>query len=523
MNNIKALNEDIARRATEAEGEAMENFDPEDSRLTDDERRRLAELDGREQVVVTETGPDGRPVEQTMREYAAPLDDRVREVKNLADNTVKLIKTVNDGDIHQSLDEARAQAKDNAIKAFRTLSIVKDEESNLSDEEILGINDRAIRAIQEHFQMSKLDSDEVIAKLGKLGLSQIVRILPEEFVDIYASRSEIAANNHKAKERLITAIGYLTVTGPEMDYLNEYIDKEHRLMNVSKRIMDCQMSFVEALKSEEKMSEIAARATKISEPDNSYWSRFVQTDPKRVHNEYAQRAIIQEEYKDAYIHLQADYLDDPDAMKLIDEQIEECDAKIAVYSSVYRLDTMRHLWNVMVERFGGSNKGGYRNLEREAIEAINRIRRSKVDVPFPSYRPELAKRDRELFDNYMKEFPTMVLNFNSSCVAIADRVDDPKEKEDALSFIIRIDGRMELDVARYLSLMLLILYGRIMKKLSGPDMTKYQAIELDAYFDMYCKLGTDVYLFRDVWTMMRDFVSVCMERWPAPSEKNRKK
>ena len=58
--------------------------------------------------------------------------------------------------------------------------------------------------------------------MRKLSLRQIAEFVPSEFMSIYTRPSEVAADNIKAKERLLASIAYLVTTGPEMDYLNEY-------------------------------------------------------------------------------------------------------------------------------------------------------------------------------------------------------------------------------------------------------------------------------------------------------------
>ena len=69
-----------------------------------------------------------------------------------------------------------------------------------------------------------------------------------------------------------------------------------------------------------------------------------------------------------------------------------------------------------------------------------------------------------------------------------------------------------------MSLYLLILYGRIIKKLCGRNSTKYDAIENDAYFTMYCKLGSDIYLMTDYWNMMKEYIEFAIKTWPMPKK-----
>ena len=72
-NNIIMLDEELRRRALEKRQEASENF--EDTELTADEKRVLAEMDQEAHTIVTENA-----VSTPITEYAAPLDKKISMV-----------------------------------------------------------------------------------------------------------------------------------------------------------------------------------------------------------------------------------------------------------------------------------------------------------------------------------------------------------------------------------------------------------------------------------------------------------
>ena len=66
-------------------------------------------------------------------------------------------------------------------------------------------------------------------------------------------------------------------------------------------------------------------------------------------------------------------------------------------------------------------------------------------------------------------------------------------------------------VAETFSTLLVILMGRILKKLYGNHQDKYDAITLDSYFQIFCRMGMDIYIMQDFWTMMKDFVQYTID------------
>lgn len=517
-NNITALNDDLQKHAEEEAAAYAENFNAEEAaELTPEEQERIAAMEQESSVVVTERNADGTKASIPLSDFAAPLDEKIGSIKAIAGDTEAMIKAVNQGDIRETVEDTKVQVRAQAIKAFKDLSV---SDEDLDEDEILRINNLGLKAIQEHYGVERFTAEDIIHRMRKLSLRQIAEFVPSEFMSIYTRPSEVVADNIKAKERLLASIAYLVTTGPEMDYLNEYIDNQNRLMTVMQRLMKCQIDFTETLKDPQKMAEIAAKAEEISPQDTSVYAKYIGNDSKRVHNEFAQRAVISKHFEEAYSAFLDEYKDDPDAIREIQIQVDESHAKYEVYANVMNLELMRELWGTLTLRLKAENRNGYKNLEREAIAALDRCRRSKQNIPFPIYDSKLAKRPEELYRLYIEQYPVMIRQYNGAIRNIQDR--EPDATKDCDIVPVQIDGIDDEIVLHYFSMLLLILFGRIMKRLSTNNITKYDAIMLDAYFQCYCKMGSDIYLMNDVWVMMKDFVEYAIKTWPKAGGKGKR-
>lgn len=515
MNNLLSLKEDL-KKNEENELEAISGSFNDDVELTEDEKARLEKLREKTQdnvMVVQETDEQGNVVQTPVTEYAKSLDDKVAVLKETTEGS-EVLKTLNSGDIKKSVEQMKEEARIQAISTFRQLAVTGDE---ISDEDYLKINDDAIASLMKYFKLDRMNGDVVIKKLAKLTMSDICKILPEAFVNIYTTPAEIKANNYKAKERLLASIGYLSVTGPELDYLNEYIDEEHKLAAVNERLMKCQIDFAELIKDPKNMSEIIQETLEIDPIDTSFWAKYIKS-PRDVHNKFAQRVVIQRRYKDAYKKVLEDYPvseENARARDIILAEILECDNKMDVYQKVCDLELMRDLWPILTERYQSNKKTTMNYLIKEAQDAIERIRKCKQNVPFPGYKGDM-KRGDQIFKAYMIAYPAMVRNYNKTLQDIKE-----KEGESFKSYVesIVVDGYTEDETVVIFSLMLLILMGRILKKLTSNTATKYDAIHLDAYFTIFCRMGTDIYVMTDVWLLMKDFVKYVLDTYYTADKK----
>lgn len=498
--DLKAQEEADKELATEPGMEAAQQ------ELTEEEKERIEKMRTESGLALKEEGEDGKIVTTDASEFAKPLDDKIANVAKTEDEQ-DLIKMINSGDIVKTAEQIKTEARATAVKAFRELAVTNDE---VDEDTMISVNNKAIKMLQEHFNMDRLDSDVLIKKLRKLDLKGICELLPPEFVSMFVTDNERAVNNIKAKERVIASIAYLCATGPELDYLNEYIETENILSVVSSRLLKCKMDFAEMLKDEKSISEMVAETTKISPMDDSFWASYIKL-PDRVHNEFAQRVVIFTKYKEAYEKLMEEYKDNDRATALIQEEIDECDQKIEVYTSICDMTLLKSLWEVLVDRLKENKKTNMKFIMNEGLSAVDRIRRSKQNVPFPSYNGKDKKPDL-IYQGYLTAFPKMVERYNqevANAIALGENNDAPKRDVG----LITLEGYKDSDTHLVFGMLLAILMGRVMKALTKNDMTKYDAITLDAYFQLFCKMGTDVYIMRDIWSLMKDFVQYTLDHY----------
>ena len=536
-NNITRLRDDISRQKEEKNEEAAENFADEKIELTESEKAALAEQKSGYTVAVEETNDEGLRTETSLEEATESLDKKVSTI--MSTDGPKVLKMVNNGDIKRDVNEIKEQARKQALDAFHSMSVNLPEEEQITDDDYLAINDSAIEALMKEFNMTKLDSNVINKKLQYKSLKQICDLLPKPFVDLYVEESELKANNVKAKERLLATINYLCVTGPELDYLNDYIDDENKNMMVAERLLQCQTDFSNALQDKRNWADILKDAQAISPADTSFWSKYIK-EPNKVHNEFAQKAVLHTKYKEAYEKILedypviplADYLDDPEqlnikakeaasnerARKQIQEQIDESQAKIDTYTSIVNLERLRSLWEILWQRLKINKKTKYESLVREAISAIERVRRSKINLNFPGYQGN-ERKPEQIYIHYMTAYMRMILNYNGTISSVKES--EPDQNTDIEC--IHIDGYEDDQTAEMFSLLLCILFGRVVKNLEKTDLSKYSAIELDAYFTLFCRMGLDIYVMNDVWLMMKDFVKYSLDTYKKPEPKGGKR
>ena len=523
MNNLMNLKNDLElQQQTEADldsGSYIEQeFTQEDQAVIDQIRKEGSNRG----VVVTDVDSEGRSTSQPIQEYAKTLDEKVAVIGEAGTDKSAVIKTLNSGDIGGMTDRMKQEAKAYSMQAYRALSV---QHTDLTDEQIDEINEKTFEALKSYFKVNKLYSDVLIPKLKKMPFSQLSRIIPEEVMSIYVTEAEVQKNNYQARERLLTALGYVMLTGPEMDYLNSYIEDENKLALVSQRILRCQVDFAEMLKDEQKISEIVAKTFDIAPNDTSFWAKYIKL-PNRLLNEYAQRAVLQEMYQEAYTKLLDEYpimLDceyeaateeqratsdfNKKARAIIQEEIDEAEAKASVYRSITNLDLMKELFPILDTRYRKDVRLSQKFLVKECQAAIERARRCKQNVPYPGFKAGMNRED-QIYRSYIAAYSGMIANYNTTILSVYKKEMDAQEGKTPETDIeaIWLDGYNPTLVAQVFSVVLAIMMGRIMKRCTENTATKYDAIVLDSYFQMFSKLGMDIYVMNDVWLILKPLV-----------------
>lgn len=538
MEELTNLQNKVAEQKIEDAEANVDNFGTtEKEELTDAEKETLKELEAKYGekpiLVVNDTDANGNTTQIPAKDYIKSLDKKTTPVttEEASDQMDKLIKTVNSGDIKKNMDNLKEEARARTLEAFRTLAVANDKNKSLSDDDIIALNTKALKSLQEYFQMDRLNADELTKNLRKMPLDKICEILPEDFWSVYITNNEMKLRNPGAKDRLIATIAYLTTTGPEFDYLNEYIEEENKLMMVSKRLMECQVQFSEMLKDEKMISELVSETYRYVPEDTSIWAKEIKM-PNRVHNEFAQRYVIYDHYKKAYEELMDEYPITEDATEadarfisraraIIQQEIDECDQKMEVYLSVCNLDLFKELLQILIDRFKVNKKINMKYLTMEAERAIESIKRCKQNLPFPGFKGT-ERRVEQLLANYLVAFPIAIRKYNEAVDKVKSREDATDENTKDISKIT-IPGYEDNDTFMIYALLMVIMMGRILKKCTRNDATKYDAIILDAYFFIFNRMGTDLYLMNDVWKLMYNLTGYTLQTWYIPEKNVQKK
>ena len=542
FDELNALQNEILNKQAAEESANVDNFGAvEKEELTESEKETLKKMEeeygNRPILMVTDTDANGNTTQIPAKEFIKSLDKKVTPITTTNDPAAEIdkvnevIKTVNTGDIKQDVEAMKKEARDRTLEAFRTLSNNKDTIKNYTDEEIIALNNNALKTLQEYFNMERLNSDELVKQLRKMPLDQICQILPEEFWSVYLTKNEVALRNPGAKDRLLSVIAYLTTAGPEFDYLNEYIEEENKLIMVSKRLMQCQIDFSEMIKDQKKLSELVAETYQYIPEDTSIWAKEIKI-PNRVHNEFAQRCVIYSHYKDAYIKIMDEYpidesVDEKErkinirAREIIQQEIDECDQKMEVYQSVCNLDLFDELLKILIDRFKTNKKINMKYLTQEAERAIEAVKRCKQNLPFPGYKGTERKTD-QLLTNYLIAFPIAIKKYNDAIDKVTSR-EDATEEEIGNIKKISLPEFDDNDTFIVYSILMVIMMGRILKKCTKNEATKYDAIVLDSYFFIFNRMGSDIYLMNDIWDKMRNLTGYTLQNWYIPEKINAKK
>lgn len=501
--------------------EEVPNVFDDNATISNDEIEKLrAETDENDNILmITERDAEGNQLTtSSLEEYTADLDTKIANLSDDPEKANEILRLVNNGDIKDTADKMKDQAKAEMMQALRSMAV---DGENRPESDIDRINNDALKSIQKTLGITRLDSEDVAKRLKKMTTRDILKMLPQEFVDLYVSKEEQLKDLNAVRERLLATLAYLIVTGPEADYLNEYIDRENRLMLVSKELLKCRVDFSEILKDDRVMADMIREAYKYAPKDDTFWSKYIKS-PNRVHNDFAQRAVLYQRYLEAYQKIAEQYKDDEAAMEIIQEELDDCSAKIEVYTNICNLNDIPNLWNILIDRYKNNKKMSIDFLYKECLSAIDKIRRCKQNLPFPGFDGK-AKRPEMIFVSYMQSFVPMLTKYNeelSKAIESETKTLGEFEKLDQYGITeIHISGYEDNDVHTIYAMLLLILMGRVLKKFFSNTMTRFDAITLDSYFRIFCKIGTDIYIMQEFWDLMRGGIKDILDTWYLPEKK----
>ena len=479
--------------------------------LTEEEQNRLKEMESNpNQVMLVDKDSTGRSNTTTVDNYLSSLDNKILDNK-LPESDLKLI---NKGDIKESSLQLTNELRQNLILSTKANLLHPD---SVSDDEILQISANVLERLQKYFHEDKLSASVVEKKLTKKLPAEVFEILPVEYMDLYTTEEDRKNKPNTSKKILLENLSYMILSGPEIDYLNDYIDNENKLVLVSKRLLQCRIDLSQALQDEKTISELIQESRVYEPEDTSFWSQYIKI-PNRVSNDFAQRIVIYQKYKESYEKILKEYEDtqeNQEVRQAILDEIEECNLKIQIYQNVCELELFPPIWENLVNLHHNMKKLNMRYIIKEAIDAVDRVRRCKQDLPFPAYDTS-TKNPEKILKSHIPSYAKMVLAYNAN-LRKADSLPNENNLPKPDIEPVSIPGYKDSDVATVFSILLTILMGRVLKKLTKGTHDKYDAIVLDSYFQMFSKLGTDIYLMNKVWIMMKDHVQEILVTYFLPS------
>lgn len=512
MSNLRNLHAELKEQQKREQSYA-EDFFTDANELSEEESSIIEEYKKEGIVMIEDRDESGRVMQTPLEDYTKNLDQRVVQFPNQTEESIsEKIKTVNNSDIVETGKELLNEFGQRKMEALQGIIQV-----DIDPADAERINNDALEAVKTYCGVDRVTNALIQKRFGKKPLDEIKQILPKEFIDLYIPDNS-KDNGLVRKERVIAALEYLTTSGPELDYLNDYIDEENKLMTISKRLVQCRIDFSEMLTDEKVLSEFVKESYQIAPKDESYWSQYIKV-PNKVSNDFAQRVVVYQHYQTAYEELLNEYPDEPGnevAREAIIKEIEECKIKQEVYRSACDMELVSPIWDRLITRYTSQKKFSMKYLIHEATEAVTRIRRSKQDVPFPGY-VEGTKRPDKILENYLKGFTVMVNNFNTNIAKVGQDEYNTRPKYNIKE--IKIEGTEDAAVHMIFGIMVLLIMGRIMKHYMVPTMTKYDAISLDSYFRIFCQMGTDIYILTYFWNLTKDYVEYVYRNCYAPSKK----
>ena len=385
LTNLEQLKDSIDAHKAEQEESKPESFDHQE--LTDDEKAALQNME-RPMVGITDNDGNVQPLD----EYAQPLDDNTISVID-SDGVQKDIKSMNTAAIKKDLIMAKADAARQIIELQKQTG-----GQDIDEDELFNITDKALEIIRERLGLEKLTVKTFNKRVRGMSLRELCDILPRTFATAYLSDEEIDSDDFNAKQRVLTAISYAITIGPEYAEIDSDLEEYERMRNIGQRLIEMRFDISEVIRSPEKLSEIISRTMDVPVINTGGW--IARTAAKCI-----QSFIFHHECELAYAGIIDEY-DDAASRDAIQEEIDGSIKCEQVYKSVMNIETMTELWHILMNRYKSDNRfksRGVAFLRKEAISAIERIKRCKTKLSFPTFNTKLSGSETAILDHYLIE------------------------------------------------------------------------------------------------------------------------
>lgn len=478
-NNITKFDEAIKQRVEDSDTEMVQ------VELTDTDREEVNEMIRESQeepiIMIKETTGDSVK-EQSLNEYIKPLDDAIPTMKSDGTKLVSMTQP-------QELQEYVSSVRNYSTEQLKNLASKK-----MTDAEFRDLVNTTLAGIRKELKVDKLYHGTTVARLSRMKPMEVFNMVPRALIDSFIPADVMKADRGAAKDALVDIIGYMILNGPESDDFETYMENQSKLFNVMQALNETNFKVKDLIQSKETVAQLAQQALKNSDPRTMAYMKYVQS-PDNINLIFTQHSAVNMEFAKAYRELRENY-SDPAELAIIDHEIEDAETKAELYHSVLNLDTFRTVFDIFRAEFLKDKRCSIQSLEKVAKSNLDRIRRAHIEAPFPGYLGSESSTN-EIYVHYRDHFRKHGEKYNEF-VTKSNATEKPP-----LELIENIDVFANT---------VLVVMGRLQKRLLKEPSTLHDKIEDVVYFEMFCRLCTDIFTTAKVVELVNPFVTELVRR-----------
>ena len=465
------------------------NIQKFDEILEEQNDREISELrEGLQEAPITEE--DEKEIEKMIEEEGSsayvvrngekeiPLDDYMKPVDDA-------ILTMKDGTKLVSMTQPEQTTEYISGVIAKTSETVRNNAIKpISEKEFIDLSHETLAAIKRHLKVDKLRRDSTMRELSKLHPAELFEIVPRKLIDTFVDPFTMRGNKSNSKEILLNIIDFMINSGPESDDFVQYLENQNKLYAVLQALAEENFKVKEFLSSKETVAQMAKNALEKADPRTAIYAKYV-SSPDAINLLFTHRAAVNREFAKAYGELRSNY-SEPIELEAIDHEIEEANDKADMYDSTLKLEVFTEVRDRFFEEFGRDKRRSAQSLEKMSKKYLDRLIRANLDAPFPGY-TGAEHNTGEIYVNYIKHFKHHAALYNKF-------VENANAKEqEQLPLIMDI---------KIFSDTLLIVMGRLQKKLLKEPVTYRNKSAVVVYFEMMCRLCTDIFTTAKVVSLL---------------------
>lgn len=475
-NNIESIIESLNEKRKKDDEIARLSFSRIE--LTEDEKKTIESMkrDDNKIVTVITTDDLGHRVEVDSETYIKEMEKHVMSVQTENGAQFRILDPYDLSEF-QDIQNSHSEFKALGLKSLNKLT-----DKQISDDIFDELGYKISSAISERFK--DMDIGDALNQLRRYPLRSIIDMMPKEFLDMFYSSENPEAEE---KDRVLAAINYLIMSGPEIDKFQEYVSYEHHKINVIKDLMERGMEIHKLITSPDSIAKIHAEYVQgLSQSPKLPIIQKVR-NANSIETTYNELSVIYEKMAEAYRRLLDDpaYSSDEYAKQCIHEEIELNETKSRFYKDSLTLSE----FSDKLDSFLAERKGRYTlnlsQLSKLAKKVIKRIQYANLDIPFPGYYPEIKNDPEVIYETYLNWFCDETTGAFTLYNAAVDKI----HERGMGTFIKANPQKYEL-----MATLMLIVTWRICKKYTKNNSPILHRLYLESYFKMICMLKTDLFI-----------------------------